>query len=252
MQFVRARLTTFDDPQYRAYVERMTASRDNQRATRPPRQRDLFGGEAEALLRDWLREQGLNLSERRILEYEERRSQRLIRKYRELDALVEAERTLHVFEMKASRTAHALRRAYAQLRDIRGALRLVAPNISTTILLVDTGIPTAADVAALMQQPDAPPEPPYTFDEMIAGHSGLRVISSVEQIEASAEHTNVLRFSLERLIAMAGDQPLHLDWEADEEDAIPPPPPPIVHSTSDDDDDDDSPFAAALRRALEE
>ena len=50
MRFVRARLTTFDDPHYRAFVEQMTLARENQRAIRPPRQRDLFGGEAEQLL----------------------------------------------------------------------------------------------------------------------------------------------------------------------------------------------------------
>ena len=251
MRFLRARLTTFDDPHYRAYVERMTMSRENQRAIRPPRQRDLFGSEAEALLRQWLVDQGLSLSERRILEYEERRDRNAIRKYRELDALIEQERALHIFEVKASRTAMALRRAQTQLREIRGALKVIATTITTTLLLVDTGIPTAAEVAALMRQPDAPPLAPLTLAEMLAQQSSLMLVERLDQIGLGTNTIHVVRFTLPEIVAMAGDQPLHLDWEADEHDELPPPPPPIIHTIGTD-DDDDNPFAAALRRAMED
>src|SRR5690242_11842426 len=106
----RPRLITEDDKRYHAYVEQFAIARRNQKAMRPPRQRDLFGGEAEAALRQWLGER-VELDERRILEYEERRNRRGFIKYRELDALTIEGRHAHVFEIKASRTASALRRA---------------------------------------------------------------------------------------------------------------------------------------------
>lgn len=256
MRFTRARLTTFDDPQYRAYVQRMTMSRENQRATRPPRQRDLFGGEAEALLRAWLTEQGLELSERRILEYEERRDRNSIRKYRELDALVETGRSLQVFEVKASRTARAIGRARGQLLEIRGALKLIAPQVTPVILLVDTGIPTPAEVAELMRAPDAPPVPPLTLDDVFAADAKVVRVASLAAINPADERIPVLCFSLADIVAMAGDQPLHLDWEADEDDEPSPKgspaAPPSVHTIGDDDsDEDDNPFAA-LRGAFKE
>lgn len=250
MRFTRARLTTFADPQYRAYVERMTMSRDNQRAVRPPRQRDLFGSEAEALLRGWLASQGLMLSERRILEYEQRRDRSAIRKYRELDALLEEPRSLHVFEIKASRSARALQRALGQLNEVHGALHLIAPQVSTTILLVDTGIPTAAEVDALMRQPDAPFTPPATLDDVLGAQPKLVLVNTLTEITPGDERVSVLRFSLADIVALAGDQPLHLDWAADEEEDAPPPAP-TIHTVGAGDDDDDNPFAA-LRRALKE
>ncbi|HEY1015483.1 MAG TPA: hypothetical protein VGE07_22435 [Herpetosiphonaceae bacterium] len=255
MRFTRARLTTFDDPQYRAYVARQTIGRDNQRAIRPPRERDLFGGEAEALLREWLIGQGLALSDRRILEYEERRGNRSNRKYRELDALVEAERRMHVFEIKASRTAQSLRRGYGQLSEVRDTLRLIVPNVCSTVLFVDTGIPTEAEIAELMRQDDAPPYPPQTLEQVLGQVAGLRLVASLDEARAVVDQIGVLRFSLDEIIALAGDRPLHLNWAADEDDEPPPPPPPPTRQTiagDDDDDDDDSPFAAAFRRAQKE
>lgn len=66
VSYARARLTTEDDRRYRAYVETFKLQRKNQKAIRPPRQRDIFGGQAEAALRDWLAAR-LPLDERRIL-----------------------------------------------------------------------------------------------------------------------------------------------------------------------------------------
>lgn len=254
MRFTRARLTTFDDPHYRTFVARQTMGRDNQRAIRPPRERDLFGGEAEALLREWLAAQGLALSDRRILEYEERRGGRSIRKYRELDGLVEGDRRLHVFEIKASRTAQSLRRGYGQLREVRETLRLIAPTVRSTVLFVDTGIPTPAEIAELMRQEDAPPHPPQTLEQVLDDVAGLRLVASLDEAGAVADQIGVLRFSLDQIIALAGERPLHLNWAADEDEDLPPPPPPARHTIGgdEDDDDDDSPFAAAFRRAQKE
>ena len=109
-RFSRPRLTSADDKQYRAFLAQIMIGKDNQRAIRPPRARDLFGGEAEAALRGWLA-QGSTLSERRIVEYLEHRGRSAIKKYRELDAVVIPDaKTIHVFEIKASQKATSLRR----------------------------------------------------------------------------------------------------------------------------------------------
>lgn len=227
--------------------------RDIRRPMRPPRQRDLFGGEAEELLRRWLAEQGQTLSPKRILEYEERRDRSLIRKYRELDAVIESGRTLHVVEMKASRTAHALRKAQAQLREIASALHLITPHVIRTILLVDTGIPTPEEIRSLMRSDEAPFVEPPSIESILAETPSLRRVETLSAISPMADLTHVLIFSVADIVALAGDQPLHLDWSDDDEEPPPLIQPPTTHTVGgDDDDDDDSPFAAALRRARKE
>ena len=104
-RFSRARLIDTSDTQYRSFVRQIMIGKDNQRATRLPLPRELFGGEAEAALRDWLA-QHFTLSERRIVEYLEHRGRSAIKKYRELDAVVLSDqKTVEVFEIKASQKA---------------------------------------------------------------------------------------------------------------------------------------------------
>lgn len=247
----RPRLITSDDKRYRAYVEQFVLQRKNQRAIRPPRQRDIFGGQAEAALRDWLAGH-YRLSERRILEYEERRDKRAHIKYRELDALVLGERSAHVFEIKASRTAGSLRRAVGQLNETRAILQLLFPTVHMTILLVDTGIPLDdAAVAELMAGPTPPPRPPATLAAVLAAVPALRPIDDLQAAGDIGETVDLVRFTLDDIIALVGAENLALDWEADDLIEDQPPSPADsgpVYSTSDDDDDNNS-LAAALRRA---
>src|SRR5215217_4799581 len=86
-RFSRARLIDANDTQYRNFVRQIMIGKDNQRATRPPLPRELFGGEAEAALRDWLA-QRFTLSDRRIVEHLEHRGRSAMKTYRELDAVV--------------------------------------------------------------------------------------------------------------------------------------------------------------------
>ena len=111
-RFSRARLIDADDPQYRAFLRQIMLGKENQRPTRPPRARELFGGEAEAALRDWLARH-FTLSERRIVEYHEHRGRNVIKKYRELDAVVIPDsKSIQVFEIKASQKADKGARYY--------------------------------------------------------------------------------------------------------------------------------------------
>jgi hypothetical protein len=234
---------------------------NNNRATHPPRQRDIFGGQAEEALRNWLAER-IDLAETRILAYEERRGKRAITKYRELDALVlEDRRRAWVFEVKASRKIESLRRAFLQLRETRTILRLLYPQVSSTILLVDTGIcegeKAEAETATVKAEPSE--TAPCTLEELLAQRSYLRLIHSLDErsTDSSSDTVDLLCFSVDDIIAMVGAENLALDWEADEEAEAASPAPPDsrpAYSTgdaddTDDDTDTDNPLAAALRRA---
>ncbi|NWF81059.1 MAG: hypothetical protein HXY37_13610 [Chloroflexi bacterium] len=253
----RPRLITEDDKFYQAYVASFTLQRKNQKAMRPPRQRELFGGEAEAAIRSWLGER-LALDERRILAYEERRNRRGVLKYRELDALHIAERAAWVFEIKASRTASALRRAVGQLRETQAILKLLFPSVRVTIILVDTGIPASVDeVEALMAAERPPSRRPELLSEVTAALPDLRLITSLDE-PPDPERIDVLRLSVDDVIAIAGAEQLSLAWEADDEEPEEPAGPrtgsSLYASSGDDepapgDDDDDTPLAAALRKA---
>lgn len=259
-RFSRPRLISADDRQYRDFVAQIMATKDNHRPSRPPRPRELFGGEAEAALRGWLA-QHFTLSERRIVEYFEHRGRSAIKKYRELDAVViDSEKSIQVFEIKASQKATSLRRAVRQLHDTRAILGQMFPRVRTTILLVDTGIPTAEEIPAIMAQPDAPPEPPLTLDELLTNMPQIRLAPSLEQRPSEPDLFSLLRFSVEDIVALAGAENLHLDWddeeELDEEAAEPEAEEaePYLYSTADEAgaEEEESPLAAALRQAMQQ
>lgn len=258
-RFSRARLTDANDPQYRAFLRQIMIGKDNQRPTRPPLPRELFGGEAEAALRDWLG-QHFALSERRIVEYNEHRGRTAIKKYRELDAVaIPDPKTIEVFEIKASQKALSVRRASQQLRDTRSILGMLYFRVRTTILLVDTGIPDAQAVAELMAGEDPPTFAPHTLDEVLTQLPHVRLAPSLAERDPSPELVNLLRFSVDDIIALAGAENLHLDWDEPEQDedtdeaeetTLEKPGYAYTTDAPATDDEDDNPLAAALRRAM--
>jgi hypothetical protein len=266
-KYSRPRLTDDQDRQYRAFVAQIMVGRDNQRAIRPPRARELFGGEAEAALRTWLAER-IPLSERRIVEYQEHRGRNAIKKYRELDAVsLPDPKTVHVFEIKASQKAASLRRAVQQLRDTQTILRMLFARVRTTILLVDTGIPQTPaeaheqlrlrleDLAARGITPGGPLDPPPTLAEVLERLPQVRLAAALGDIDPDPQVVSLLRFSVDDIIALAGAENLHLDWDEEEEPAEPDEEPEggYAYSTGGEEeqaDEDDNPLAAALRRAL--
>lgn len=255
--YARARLITADDKRYRAYVEGFKLQRKNQKAIRPPRQRDLFGNEAEAALRAWLGER-VELDDRRIIEYEERRNRQAFIKYREIDALNLEPREAWVFEIKASRTASALRRAVGQLQETRQILKLLYHTVHVTIMLVDTGIPaTVEEVEALMASERPPRRRPELLNEVTEAVPELRLIASLDERSIDGVTIDVLRFGVDDIIALAGAENLSLNWEADEEEPEEEPEPKpassLYASSSDDEPppggDDDNPMARAMKKA---
>lgn len=271
-RFSRPRLVDENDKQYRAFVQQIMLGKDNQRATRPPRARELFGGEAEAALRAWLA-QRYTLSERRIVEYLEHRGRNAVKKYRELDAVALPDsKTIHAFEIKASQKAISMRRASQQLRDTQTILRMLFARVYTTILLVDTGIPRTheeaeeqlrqrlADMAARGITPAAPLDPPPLLEEVLAQLPQVRLAASPAEIPPDPQVVSLIRFSVDDIIALAGAENLHLNWDEEDEEpeegvaeGQPDEAGGYAYSTGGDaaqDEDDENPLAAALRRAM--
>ena len=260
-KFARPRLVTFDDPAYQRHVGQMKLERANNRPTRPPSQRDLFGGEAEALVREQLGAR-FQLDDRRILEYDERIGGQMRRKYRELDATaVDGQASVVVWEIKASRRPGSLHRALRQLRDTKAILSLAFRSVGCGIIFVDTGTISSAERALLAAEEEAPERLPQTLDEAIAEHAELRPRSSFDELRADGDGVELLVLTVSDIVALSGDRPLSLAWDEDEIDELPPveeatslpgrpdpsPQPPHLFSTPD--EDSESPFAAALRKA---
>ncbi len=219
VRYARPRLTTSDDRHYREYVAYYVVQRNNTKARHAPSQRTLFGYEAENVLRDWLRTR-LRLSDQRILEYEEQRGGRLYIKYRELDALVvERHHTAWVFEIKASRRMASVKRACRQLRETRDILHLLFPKVYATILLVDTGLPRSFAQQVLHHtepEPAPPAENEDTLTGMLDTHPYVHRVPSLEDCNSDPELIDLLVFSSQQIIRLAGDTNLSLDWAADD------------------------------------
>lgn len=218
VRYARPRLTTSDDRRYREYVAHYMVQRTNTKARHAPSQRTLFGYEAENVLRDWLRTR-LRLSDQRILEYEEQRGRRLYIKYRELDALVvERQHTAWVFEIKASRRMSSVKRACRQLRETREILHLLFPQVYATILLVDTGLPHSYE--QVLHSDEAVPPPPTDDEDTLTGmldtHPYVHRVPSLEDCNSDQELIDLLVFSPQQIIRLAGHTNLSLDWAADD------------------------------------
>ncbi|MFZ9857228.1 MAG: hypothetical protein ACO3F2_02685 [Roseiflexaceae bacterium] len=256
MRYQRVRLHEQSDPRYRTYLASIMMGRNNHKASRPPSNRSVFGGEVEILLRQWLA-QFYPLSNRRFVEYDERSGRQLVRKYREIDAVFEySQRHVHLFEIKATSQVRSINRGLRQLSETATILQTIMGTIHSTLLLVDTGIITPAEVTAIMTEPDAPTYAPVTLDDFIRDHPQTPIITPAEfQPQSSTIH--VVRFEIADIVALAGDTAaaLHLDWsdELEEDDEPGDPPPSTTYHSHDDasDEDTESPLAAAMRRALD-
>ena len=257
MRYHRVRIHTVDDPQYRAYIAKIMASKANHKATRPASNRSLFGGEAEQIVRDWLA-QFHPLSDRRYVEYDERMGKQLQRKYRELDAVFEYDaQHYHVFEVKATSQVRSIGRGLRQLSETHSILRTVVPHVARTLILIDTGIINDEEVVALMQSDEAPFHAPATIRSFFAENNHIPLYDSADYQPDRQVAVSVVRFPLADICALAEAQgiELHLDWsDEDEEPEEIEAPPPATYTSHDQSDasDDDNPFAAALRRAMDQ
>lgn len=247
MRYHRVRLHASDDPQYRAHLAQIMAAKNNHKPSRPASNRALFGYESEIVVRDWLGSFH-PLSPRRFVEYDERTGNRLIRKYREVDAVFEYDTShVHVFETKATSQARSISRGIRQLNETVTILGHIYTRVYATLILVDTGIVTDAEATVRMQQADAPVYAPYTIEQFHNDNPQLAFYDSCHYTPLQSATLAVVRFPLADIVsrAEAMGMTLHLDW--DEEDDSEPEAPQI--HTSGAHPDDDNPLAAALRNA---
>jgi hypothetical protein len=139
----------------------------------------------------------------------------------------------------------------------------VYPRVTLTVLLVDTGIPTDADIAALLADPATPQAvrdglvpPPPTLAQVLEALPELRLVASLDERPDDPQAIALLRFGVDDIVALAGRENLHLDWshddEDDEDDQAPAAPQQPVYSTENEPDEDDNPLAAALRKAMQQ
>jgi hypothetical protein len=202
-RYGRARLITRDDRRYQDYLEQFRIARSYQRAMRPPSARQVFGEEVEELLRAWLA-RSRPLSDRRYLEYEERRGGQWVLKYRELDALeIRGRDTVHVYEIKASRSPKSLRRGLRQLEENRKILSLLFPHIAGTLLFLDTGMMAEER------------------ETVLARLERVVFLGDLSEVVDLGDRTGLFWVDLEWIIELAGgEQNLTLDW-MDEEETVP-------------------------------
>ena len=158
--------------------------------------------------------------------------------------------------MKETSQTRSIARGIRQLRETQHILKTICPRIECTLLLVDTGIINADEVAELMAGVDAPNTQPLTLPEYVAANPELRMWTAAEYPAQPAPQTiDVVVFQLADIRQLAGDSvaTLHLDW-SDELEEYEEPEPVIERytSTSDESESDDNPLAAALQRALKE
>ena len=166
----------------------------------------------------------------------------------------------HVFEIKASMKATSLRRAIRQLRDTQTILRMLFPRVHTTILLVDTGIPQTPEEAAaqraewIARRPDRQPpaDPPPTLAGVLASLSQVRLVDTLAELPDNPDLVGLIRFTVDDIIALAGAENLHLDWDEEEDaDEEPGATDQYLYSSESGTDEEENPIAAALRKALE-
>lgn len=254
MRYQRVRIHEQNDPRYRAYLSGILMGRSNHKAIRPASNRSVFGGEVEGIVRQWLA-QFHALSERRFVEYDERSGRQLIRKYREIDAVFEyAPRHVHIFEIKATSQVRGIHRGLRQLNETTTILQTIMGTVHSTLLLVDTGIITPVEVTHRMAEADAPAYAPVTLDDFRRDHPQIPIITPLA-FSPQDPTTQIVRFELDEIIALAGDaaHELHLDWSdelEDDDDASEPPPRATYQSHDETPELDESPLAAAMRRAL--
>lgn len=257
MRYHRVRIHTVDDPQYRAYIAKIMASKANHKATRPASNRSLFGGEAEIIVRTWLAQFHL-LSEGRYVEYDERIGKQLQRKHRELDAVFAYDaQHYHAFEIKATSQVRSIGRGLRQLSETHSILRTIIPHVARTLILIDTGIISDEEVVALMQSDQAPFHAPATIRSFFVENNHIPLCDHLDYQPDRHLDVNVVRFPLANICSLATAQgiELHLDWSDEDEDHEErEPPAPTTYSAHDqsDTDNDTNPFATALRRAMDQ
>ena len=196
------KLVGFDDPDYQEYIAPFVLARRRWKRA-PMAARAQFGQEVEEVLRDWLATQA-PLSPERVLTYIEHGGGRVARNFRELDAVeVVGLEALIFYEIKASRSLLAFRRAVSQVRKTAAILSTAFKLVRGVILFVCT-------------DDDVRPE----IEQVVVKVDELSLLAGLEDRLALVRPTGVLLMGVGDVVALAGERRLTLEWEDEEGEAV--------------------------------
>ena len=194
-RYINVRLVDFDNPTYREFIAPFLLARATHRGGPVPA-RTQFGRQVEKVLRDWLEARTALLS-RRVLGYTQVGGGSSRPGYRELDAVEPVgERSVVVYEFKASRSPMSLRRGLAQLNKSRRILTVIFRQVKGVLFFVCTDPETLPDLQQVIAETD------YA--------SPLIDWADRHQLETPV---GVLLWPVARVVEIAGEENLVLDWE---------------------------------------
>jgi hypothetical protein len=201
-RYINVRLVDFDDPTYREFIAPFLLARETQKGG-PVRARVLFGRQVEDTLRHWLAMR-TTLLPQRVLGFTEVGGGSARPAYRELDALEPVgERDLIVYEFKASRSPMSLYRGLAQLKKSRRILSAIFRRITGVLFFVYT------DPESLAELQQAVAEAPDTS-----------LLAEWTERQALETPFGVILWPVERIVEIAGEENLTLEWEDEEGEEV--------------------------------
>ena len=194
-RYVNVRLVDFDNPTYREFIAPFLLARATHKGGPVPA-RAQFGQQVEKALRAWLEDRTALLS-RRVLGYTQVGGGSSRPGYRELDAVEPVgEHGVVVYEFKASRSPMSLRRGLAQLNKSRRILSVVFRQVRGVLLFVYTDPETLPNLQQVIAE---------------TGYASLMADwADRHQLETPV---GVLLWPVARLVEIAGEENLILDWE---------------------------------------
>ena len=197
-RYINVRLVDFDNPAYREFIAPFLLAQATHKSGPVPA-RTQFGQQVEKALRSWLDAQ-TTLLPQRVLGYTEVGGGISRPIYRELDAVEPVgERGVLVYEFKASRSPMSLRRGLAQLNKSRQILLVIYRQAVGVMIFVCT-------------DPEALPE----LQQVVAETDYASLLATWTDRHQLQTPLGVLLWPVVRVIDIAGEENLVLDWENEE------------------------------------
>ena len=201
-RYINVRLVDFDDLTYREFIAPYLLARATHKGG-PVRARVKFGQQVEAVLRGWL-EARTTLFPRRLLGYTEVGGGSARPAYRELDAVeLVGERGAVAYEFKASRSPMSLRRGLAQLNKSRRILSVIFRRVTGVLVFVYT-------------DPKTLPE----LHQVVAEADYASAMTDWDARHRLQTPIGVLLWPVARVVELAGQEDLTLEWEDEEGEDI--------------------------------
>jgi hypothetical protein len=197
-RYINVRLVDFDNPAYREFIAPFLLAQATHKSGPVPA-RTQFGQQVEKALRGWLEAQTTLLSQR-MLGYTQVGGGSSRPSYRELDAVEPiGDHGVVVYEVKASRSPMSLRRGLAQLNKSWQILLVIYRKVTGVVVFVYT-------------DPEVVPE----LEQIIAETDYASLLAAWTDRHQLQTPLGVLLWPVARIVEIAGEENLILDWEDEE------------------------------------